>query len=139
MPRAAPSACTEPGCSELVYEPKTSKCPAHRREQRKQQASAYKSRTENTKYVEFYNSPQWRAISTNHRKRYPLCKHCLDIGITKPADVVDHIIELRDQFEKRFDLTNLQSLCHSCHNSKTATVRRAVRSSLAPSMNNNNK
>lgn len=124
MPRSAPSACTEPGCPALVHDGK-SKCPEHRKEQRRTNSYAYKARPENKKYVEFYNGTAWRGLSTTHRKRYPLCNHCLQIGITKPADVVDHIKEIRDQYELRLDVSNLESLCHTCHNAKTAKVRKA--------------
>jgi 5-methylcytosine-specific restriction endonuclease McrA len=37
----------------------------------------------------------------------------------RKGDVVDHIIELRDDFSKRLDVNNLQTLCYSCHNKKT--------------------
>ena len=123
MPRSAPSACTEPMCATLVHDNK-SKCIEHRKQQQRTQSKAYTSRAENKQYVDFYNSTSWRNLSTTHRKRYPLCAHCLEHNITKPADVVDHVIEIRDVFEKRFDITNLQSLCNSCHNTKTARVRK---------------
>lgn len=123
MPRSAPSACTEPMCSELVYDGK-SKCPTHRKQQIRAQSNAYKARPENKQYTEFYNANAWRALSTSHRRRQPLCMHCLKENITKPADVVDHIIEIRDDYSKRFDVSNLESLCHACHNTKTALARK---------------
>ena len=52
---------------------------------------------------------------------------CLEIDITKPADVVDHVIELTDDWSKRLDPDNLQSLCHVCHNSKTRHERKKRR------------
>ena len=123
MPRAAPSACTEPMCSALVYDGK-SKCEEHRKQQSKRHKKEYNSRVENQESVQFYNSSAWRKLSINHRKKQPLCMHCLKENITKPADVVDHIIEIRDDWSKRFDVSNLESLCHSCHNSKTARARK---------------
>ena len=123
MPRAAPSACTEPMCAALVHDGK-SKCEQHRKQQQSRQSKQYASRTENKQYADFYNSNAWRKLSINHRKKQPLCMHCLKHNITKPADVVDHIIEIRDDYTKRFDVSNLESLCHACHNSKTARVRK---------------
>ena len=123
MPRAAPSACTEPGCPALVHNGK-SKCEQHSKQQTTAHSKQYGSRPENKQYADFYNSRTWRNISINHRKKQPLCMHCLEHNITKPADVVDHIEEIRDAYAKRFDTTNLESLCHACHNSKTAKVRK---------------
>ena len=123
MPRAAPSACTEPGCSNLVHDGK-SKCTEHRQQQQSRQSKQYAAREENKESTAFYNSRSWRNLSINHRKKQPLCMHCLEHNITKPADVVDHIDEIRDAWSKRFDTNNLESLCHACHNSKTARVRK---------------
>ena len=124
MPRSAPSCCTEPGCPELVHEPKRSRCTEHYNLQKANQSRSYKGRDDNAQYVAFYASPTWRKLSTNYRKHNPLCVHCLEIGITKPADLVDHIKEVRDLYAERLNIDNLQSLCHSCHNTKTAMVRR---------------
>ncbi len=38
------------------------------------------------------------------------------------ASVVDHVVPIKDGGE-RFDAANLQALCVSCHNRKTATER----------------
>jgi 5-methylcytosine-specific restriction protein A len=37
---------------------------------------------------------------------------------------VDHIVERSDDDSKRLNWDNLQSLCHSCHNIKTAEEKR---------------
>ena len=124
MPRAAPSICTDPGCPTLVHDGK-SKCTEHRLEQQRATAKQYTAREENKESIQFYNSRTWRSLSINHRKREPLCQHCLADGITKPADVVDHIVEIRDDLTKRLHTDNLQSLCYPCHNTKTAKARKA--------------
>ncbi|MDO7487031.1 HNH endonuclease signature motif containing protein [Peribacillus frigoritolerans] len=54
----------------------------------------------------------------------PLCEHCLLMDKVTPMDVCDHIIELKDDWSLRLDISNLQSLCNSCHNKKTAKVKK---------------
>lgn len=44
---------------------------------------------------------------------------CEKKGIVTAANVVDHIIPLRIDYNKRLDVNNLQSLCNKCHNIKT--------------------
>jgi len=70
----------------------------------------------------FYNSTRWRKISKGYRKKYPLCKHCLDKGITTPSAVVDHIQPI-DKGGDKFNSFNLQALCHKCHNRKTGASK----------------
>lgn len=123
MPRAAPSTCTEPMCPALIHDGK-SKCEEHRLQQQSRITKEYAAKHTNSKYVQFYNSRTWRQLSINHRKQQPLCMHCLEHHITKPADVADHVIEIREAYHMRLDTTNLESLCHACHNSKTARVRK---------------
>ena len=48
----------------------------------------------------------------------PLCVHCLDNDMVKPADVVDHIVPIK-KGGAELDEANLQGLCHQCHNRKT--------------------
>nr|WP_275591513.1 HNH endonuclease signature motif containing protein [Mammaliicoccus sp. A-M4] len=53
-----------------------------------------------------------------------LCQECLRQGYYQQANVVDHIIELKDDWSKRLDKDNLIPLCHSCHNKKTKEEQR---------------
>lgn len=71
----------------------------------------------------WYSSSQWRGLRRTHISRSPLCEHCLLRGVVKKADVVDHIIERKDDDSLRLDSGNLQSLCHRCHNFKTMEER----------------
>lgn len=66
----------------------------------------------------FYDSKEWRELRAYYIRRYPLCKWCEEEGLTKPADVVDHIKEISDGGEK-LNINNLQGLCHKHHNQKT--------------------
>lgn len=73
---------------------------------------------ENIKYSKFYDSPHWKRMSKYIRIKYNgLCLYCLvKFKITTIADVVHHIIELKEDFSKRLEDENLLPLCHSCHN-----------------------
>lgn len=46
-------------------------------------------------------------------KENPLCVECESV-----AEVVDHIVSIRDGGDK-LSWSNLQSMCHKCHNRKS--------------------
>lgn len=50
----------------------------------------------------------------------PLCVECSKGGRITEATVVDHIVPHRGDPVKFNDISNLQSLCQTCHNRKTA-------------------
>lgn len=52
-----------------------------------------------------------------------LCQHCIRLGRPVPATEVDHTIPL-EQGGSGED-SNLQSLCHQCHATKTTAEQRA--------------
>ena len=70
-------------------------------------------------HQKFYSTRPWIRASKAYRQQHPLCQQCQVKGIITPADVADHIQPIQAGGD-RFDWNNLQSLCHSCHNSKTA-------------------
>lgn len=47
----------------------------------------------------------------------PLCRHCKAQGVTRAAEVIDHIIPLAHGGTD--DDANTQPLCRSCHEEKT--------------------
>jgi len=65
----------------------------------------------------FYHSARWIKIRSLQLKKFPLCIEC-----GQPAKIVDHIEEIRDGGD-RYSLENLQSMCISCHNRKTAKAK----------------
>lgn len=71
------------------------------------------------KYQRFYRSTAWKKLSHHWLMMHPLCVHCAAHGIYRKGDLVDHIVELRDDWSKRLDQDNLQTLCYACHNRKT--------------------
>jgi 5-methylcytosine-specific restriction enzyme A len=54
-----------------------------------------------------------------------LCVHCRALGRVEVAVEVDHIVPLCDGGSNEQE--NLQSLCRSCHQSKSAEEERAMR------------
>ena len=67
----------------------------------------------------FYNSTAWRKLSKARLAKHPLCVHCQARGILKEAAVTDHVIPIR-QGGEAWETSNMQSLCHQCHNRKSA-------------------
>ena len=66
---------------------------------------------------------QWRKVAKAHKRANPLCVECLQLGITEPVAITDHIISIDDGGAK-LDVNNLQSLCAKHHNSKTGKNKR---------------
>ena len=62
----------------------------------------------------FYNSKDWVMFRRKFLAAFPICK----CGGT--ATQVDHINTVRSNWNLRFTVSNLQSLCQSCHSKKTA-------------------
>lgn len=74
-----------------------------------------------------YNRNPWKRLRNNYIRMNPFCQVC-----GKPGDVVDHIIPvnpldpmitMNGLYGEFLNEANLQTLCHSCHNSKTAKER----------------
>jgi 5-methylcytosine-specific restriction protein A len=70
----------------------------------------------------FYDSPAWRKVRATYKRANPLCVSCKAEGFAIEAKVIDHIIEIKDG-GAALSYSNLQSLCHKCHNRKTAEER----------------
>jgi len=67
----------------------------------------------------FYLSPAWRRFRNFYVSLHPFCELCEKQGLLVPVDVVDHVVELKDGGD-RLSESNAMSLCHKCHNAKTA-------------------
>tara|TARA_R100000781_G_scaffold108489_2_gene73053 strand:+ start:2905 stop:3255 length:351 start_codon:yes stop_codon:yes gene_type:complete len=72
----------------------------------------------------FYNSKSWRSLRLYKIQLNPCCEICERKGLTEPGQEIDHRIAIRDGGEK-LALHNLQTLCRSCHSSKSAKEREA--------------
>lgn len=77
-----------------------------------------------------YHTTTWRAIRAAQLSEQPFCKHCGEKGKHELASVCDHITPVYVYFQNGKDFweasvkTNLQSLCESCHNSKSGKEKR---------------
>lgn len=74
--------------------------------------------------ISFYNSKAWKRVRYQALVRdNHLCVHCYAQERFTPAEMVDHIIEVKDNPNLKLSLENLQSLCNPCHNRKTSSER----------------
>lgn len=119
--------CNHAGCKTLV-DFNIEHCKKHKlihaEKAKNKHSDSYQYRKEKYgKYHEFYKTTRWRKMSRLHKIKNPLCEMCLKEDLIVEVDVADHIIEIRDDWSKRYDDSNLMSLCHSCHNSKSKRER----------------
>lgn len=111
--------CNAVGCNELISM-KERYCSTHASDVKRAAHKDYDKNRRNKTHHKFYNSLQWKTVREKIMTQYGgLCKQCSELGIDTPADVVDHIIPLTENWELRLKLSNLQPLCHNCHNKKT--------------------
>jgi len=119
MPSRSKKPCAQPGCPELI-EAGNTYCEEHRKKESRRRNKRYDNNQRDPKLKKFYSSARWQKVRRKKIKRDPLCEHCAEAGITKPADLVDHIIPLKVDWSLRLRLDNLQSLCRSHHQTKSA-------------------
>lgn len=84
-------------------------------EYRKESNRRY-NQTRDPKYVQFYNSIDWKALSAKRLQDDGYrCVWCGGI-----ATEVDHIEEIKtpDGWDRRLDYDNTRSLCHNCHDKR---------------------
>ncbi len=77
----------------------------------------------------FYQYPTWKRTKASFKLGFTewngqqvsnqLCLECFKQGITRKGYAIDHIVAIEDG-GSRTDHTNLQNLCESHHNSKSA-------------------
>lgn len=67
-----------------------------------------------------YKTARWQKLRKRVLSEHPLCAECERQGRIAPATVTDHIIPHKGNLELFWDEGNLQSLCKSCHDRKTA-------------------
>ncbi|PGC80400.1 HNH endonuclease [Bacillus toyonensis] len=116
MPSKPMKPCASPMCAALTRD---KYCEKH---QDKVQESArhYDKYIRNKSSRSFYNSRLWKGMrELMYRRDHGLCVQCRSKDIIQIGDVVDHIIPIRVEWSKRLEPTNLQTLCHACHNKKT--------------------
>jgi len=110
MPSIKRKICTRHG----IFE--GSRCPQCKKkiENNYDKTSRHKERNK------FYHSSRWKKVRDRQLSLNPLCINFEECG--NVAEIADHIIEIKDKGDF-FSLDNLQSMCKSCHNTKTAQER----------------
>lgn len=90
-------------------------------EKKKQRHKLYDETRRDKRAEAFYKSKAWKRIRQQVLIRdHYLCQECLKNQRITKAEIVDHIIPLTIDWSLSLSLNNLQSLCQSCHNRKTA-------------------
>lgn len=129
--------CNHPGCMALIpfdqrycdkHEYRKPISCADKEQRHLMNKATYYKRTHSDregKYQLFYRSTQWRKLSHHWLMLHPFCASCEAQGRMRKGDVVDHITEIRDDWSKRLDTNNLQTLCYACHNRKTWKQKQA--------------
>ena len=109
MPVRPKRPCSYPGCPELTDE---RYCDRHRGAGNRYYDRNLRSRRSDA----FYKSKAWQAARQARLTRdNHMCRECLREGRITPANTVHHIVEITEDWSKRLDLDNLESLCASCH------------------------
>lgn len=109
--------CRHPGCNTLVP---GGWCDAHR------PPKAAKAKSAEWHWM--YLTPKWLDdLRPGQLLREPFCRECAKRGLRVRAVAVDHIRPHLGDWAVFCDPTNLQSLCESCHNRKTAKELAAAR------------
>ena len=111
MPSRSLQPCRHPGCISVQVGPY---CDMHDR-LRKRQASASAHKPEHQRLYD----RRWRRIRAEQLSKEPWCAECLRQGIHTLATDVDHVERHAGNIEK-FYKGPFESLCHTCHSSKTA-------------------
>lgn len=96
--------CKQPGCSVIVTD--SGWCadhqPQRQHDQRRGPAAA-----------RGYDR-HWQTVRAAYIAQFPLCGRCQALGLVRQADMVHHIVAIRDGGD-RLAYNNLLSLCWACH------------------------
>ena len=66
-------------------------------------------------WAKWYTKPRWRRLRAYMLAQNPLCVAC-----GGAAEILDHVQPHRGNEDLFYDPMNLQSMCKSCHDRKTA-------------------
>lgn len=125
MPTRAKQECNQPGCKNLTdgrY------CADHVRDNsNRDMRQLFDKMRADDPFRQLYRTAQWYRTRAAVLARDPVCKICGHAA----SEVVDHVIrailwvaEHNNDMQSFFDMDNLQGLCKSDHDSKTAKEMR---------------
>ena len=108
MPRRLKHLCNHAGCPNLTL---TRFCPEHtidtRRRYDAERGSSSKRGYDRT----------WKRVRLLYIQAHPICEDCEDQGVITPADLVDHVIPIKEG-GSRLSFDNLRSQCNDHHEKK---------------------
>ena len=105
MPYKPKKPCSYPGCPRLCS---GRFCEEHQKEYDRQYERYGRDRETKKRY-----GSSWQKISKRYREQHPLCEKCLEEGRFRRAELVHHIVPIREGGGN--DDENLMALCNSCH------------------------
>lgn len=73
-----------------------------------------------------YSTNHWKQVKKIQLSKHPLCASCLVTGHIRSANHVDHLFAWSHIGEEAFKRNVFQSLCASCHTSKTLMERKGI-------------
>ncbi|MBO0586127.1 HNH endonuclease [Sporosarcina sp. E16_8] len=113
--------CNYPMCSKLT---RSGYCEDHTTERTVKNAEYDKFARDKVSNA-FYQSKAWKIVRGQALMRdNGLCQHCVRNRVVTAADMVDHIVPLKEENHLKDVLSNLQSLCNRCHAIKTANDKK---------------
>jgi len=115
--------CSYPGCRAIIDKKDGVRCEKHRVDNNKPKRKKLDHQLNRQGHF-IYSTKKWKILSKKKLTVDPFCEKCWKENREVVADVVDHIIEIKDDQSKAYTWSNLQSLCHACHNAKTADEER---------------
>lgn len=101
-----------------------SKCEERQSIKTKHRHKQYKEQRTDLKEQSFYNTSRWR----NKKNKIKFIDGGYCLLCKEPMDLVHHIEELKEAYEKRLDENNLISLCESCHQKVHIQYRKSKKS-----------
>src|SRR5262245_34375067 len=116
MPSAPAKPCPVPACPERIP------CPQHSAERARVHE---RDRTQAEPWRKWYHLARWRhpvyGLRTRALARDPICRECRADGRVVASTEVDHVTPHHGDPRLFWNLENLQGLCTTCHNRKTAS------------------
>lgn len=79
-------------------------------------SKVYNSSNRDPKRQQFYESSEWRKLSRKVKEEANwLCEWCAEDGYEVNASYTHHIVEVKDDWSKRLQRSNLVAICSTCH------------------------
>lgn len=92
--------------------------------QRKYDRTVRVRNTQKQEQSDFYHTKEWSGIRQFILERdHYLCQYCRHYGRVTQGKIVDHIVPIEYDVERKKDINNLMVICSKCHRAKSAWER----------------